>query len=93
MKGYDINFWGNSNTILFSDLVQSEQKIYGNNKNRLICSNQNLLQPSYDIEIIPMIPIIEEIEFKLKDSNNNFQIVDSLTQKKSAIVRNILGIQ
>ena len=68
----------NSNEILFQDLVQN--KVNENNFRNLVAKT-NGIQSSYDIEVIPDIPIIKEIYinnnnelkshciFKLDDSN------------------------
>jgi len=82
-KGYETSLWSASSRILFKDLVHDDTKT----KN----TASKTLESSYELEILPRIPIADEVEFFLEDSNNNYVLVDSMTQAKSAVLPCRLG--
>ena len=87
-----MNLWNTSNRILFKDLAYDDAKAYINSKNTILKPSIASVESIYEIEVIPKIPIINEIEFHLADTNNNFSLVDSISQLKSAVLTSKVGI-
>ena len=91
-SGYDINFWNHSNKIVFKDLVKVEAT-NSSSKSRSILSTAATLEASYDIEVVPKLPLINQIELYLQDFNKNNVLVGSIVDdENAAVIEGLLGI-
>ena len=91
-SGYDINFWNHSNKIVFKDLVKVEAA-NSSSKSRSILSAVASLEASYDIEVVPKLPLINQIELYLQDFNKNNVLVGSIVDdENAAVIEGLLGI-
>ena len=91
-SGYDINFWNHSNKIVFKDLVKVEAT-NASSKNRNVLNAATTLESSYDIEVVPKLPLINQIDFYLQDLNKNNVLVGSIVEDETeATIEGRLGI-
>ncbi len=90
--GYEINIWNDSNRILFKDLVhESDPKLKSKLQNSMTTTTVSL-QSSYDIEFFPEIPIVNKVKFLARDPNDNLELIDTLSEIKTAQITAGLGI-
>ena len=75
-KGYAHKCFNCHNEIFFNELNQNETS----KKSRNINKKQHSIQSSYKVEMIPKLPMIEDIKFISKSVNLNDDMIYSLSE-------------
>lgn len=89
--GYEIRLWNDSNRILLKDLVQE-------NDSKLKAKQQSLkaaavsLQSSYEIELLPRIPVAKAVQFLTRDANDNLESAGTLSEAETPQLTAQLGL-
>jgi hypothetical protein len=92
LKGYSFKCFNCYNEIYFKDLNQNENRKTSTNINKKQFSIQN----SYQIQMIPNLPLIEDIKFIEKSFNSKGETFTTLLSNfsdKNVILTSKLGIK